>query len=82
MDEVHAHTGGNSDRREVENPGEDKKGDEDEVVQGIIRRIQWRTGEDEHESMEQVNMFPEGDLDVGDLDVPENDPWRDEGGDR
>jgi hypothetical protein len=80
MDEVHIRSGGNNDRREVENPSEDEKGDEDEIVKGIIQRIQSRTGEDENEGVEQVNMFHEGDLDVGNLDVPENDPWRGKGG--
>jgi hypothetical protein len=73
MDEVHTRSDGNNDRRDLENRGEDNGGEEDDVAKGIIQRIRSRTGEDENENIEQVNMFPEGNLDVGNLEVPEND---------
>lgn len=82
MDEVQRRSGGNNDRREVENRSGDQRGDEDEVAKGIIQRIQSRAGRDEEEALEQLDIFPEGDLEVGNLEVPENDPKRARGGER
>jgi len=73
MDKVQTISGGNNDRREVENRSTNKSVDDDDVAKGIIHRIQSGIGEDANDNIEKHSMFPEEDLEVENLEVPEND---------
>ena len=73
MDTARELSGGNNDRRHVEKKCNESTGNPDEVVEGIINKIQAGVGEEKEGNLEQIHLFPEEDLDVENLEVPEND---------